>query len=293
MKGFYDELAELFSTIEENTGLEVCIYPSEASRNMHHGGTNRLPHSFFSHFGEFCITVKDNRLGKGCGGHDSNMLVKKSSGIGGPFVNVCHAGLSEVVFPIYAADQFHIATVFIGQVITEEVERLGFPEILRRVRKLGVDEKRLRRAYDKLPRMSKEQLLRIGKMADLAVKGLGSTLDIEVFEHQIMLNQYPAIRKALRLIAESKFTISEAEIADELKLHQSYFSRLFKKVMKCNFSTYVSKLRLNRAKVMLHHTEFPVCEIAERCGYSRQNYFTRQFKELIGMTPTEYRKNIR
>ncbi len=31
MKGFYGELAERFATIEKNTGLEVCIYSSEAS----------------------------------------------------------------------------------------------------------------------------------------------------------------------------------------------------------------------------------------------------------------------
>jgi hypothetical protein len=36
MKGFYGELAERFATIEKNTGLEVCIYPSEASSNISH-----------------------------------------------------------------------------------------------------------------------------------------------------------------------------------------------------------------------------------------------------------------
>jgi len=288
---FYDELAALFATIEETTGLEVCIYPSEGARILQESGVNRLPHSFFSHFGDFCRIVKANRTGRGCGGHDSLVTVGKSAGIGRPFVNICHAGLGEVVFPMYGYNNLHIASVFIGQAITDEIDAKGFPEIVRRVCDLGVDEKKLRAAYDRLPRMSREKLLRIGTMADLAVRGLGALLDFEVFEHQIMLNQYPAMRRALRMIADSKGNISEGEMADALNLHQSYLSRLFKKVMKCGFKSYVTRRRIQQAKVMLHHTGSSVMNISGRCGFARQSYFTRKFRNVTGMTPSEYRRS--
>ncbi len=287
---FYCELAELFATIEEVSGLEVCIYPSENARALYSSGARRLPHSFFSHSGNFCRIVKANRTGRGCRGHDSHLTVKKSADIGKPFVNICHAGLGEVVFPIYDYNKLHLATVFIGQVITDEIDAKGFPEIIRRVLDLGVDEKKLKAAYQHLPRMSPEKLLRIGKMADLAVRGLGIILDFEIFEHQVMLNQYPAIRKVLRILADGKRNVSEKEIAESLNLHQSYLSRLFKKVMKCKFQTYVSRRRMQMAKNMLHHTKTPIMQISESCGFVRQSYFTRQFKKITGMTPSEYRR---
>ncbi|MCK4982098.1 MAG: PocR ligand-binding domain-containing protein, partial [Victivallaceae bacterium] len=223
---FYDELSELLTTIEEITKLEVCIHPSENTRILPEAGIEHLPHSFFSHFGDFCRLIKANRTGCGCEGYDSRTMVKKSAEIGKPFVNICHAGLGEVVFPIYGYNNLHVATVFIGQAITDEIDKKGFPEIICRVRKLGVDEEKLQVAYHQLPRLSKERLLQIGKMADLAVKGLGTLLDFESFEYQLMLNQYPAIRRTLRLIDNSSGNISEAEIAKKLNLHQSYLSRL-------------------------------------------------------------------
>jgi len=287
LKEFYNELMKLLATIEETIGLEICIYPSENSTMLQEVGINALPHSFFSHFGDFCRIVKANRTGQGCGGHDNRTIVRKSADIGKPFVNICHAGLSEVIFPVYGYNNIHIASVFIGQAITDDK---GFSEIIRRVRDLGVDEEKLKSAYNQLPRISREKLLRIGKMADLAVKGMGIPIDFETSEHQAILQHYPAIRQTLRLIADRSWNISESEIAEKLNLHQSYVSRLFKKVMKCNFQSYIIRHRIGQAKAMLHHTDFSIMNIANYCGFTRQSYFTRQFKKITGMTPSEYRK---
>ena len=60
--------------------------------------------------------------------------------------------------------------------------------------------------------------------------------------------------------------------------------------MKCNFQTYMIKRKIIQAKTMLHHTKLTVAEIAVRCGFGRQSYFTRQFKKITGMTPSNYRK---
>ncbi len=286
---YYSQLMELFSTIEECFAMEVCIYPAYDSNMFTSSGVSRLPHSYFSHFSGFCRAVKDNKTGLGCAGYDSLKMVAKSTEIGKPFVNVCHAGLSEVIIPVYGHNDTHIATIFIGQVITEEVVRQGFSEIIRRVKNLGVDMEKLEAEYKKIPHMSEEKLLKIGKMVDWALKGINSTLDYESLMHQIHFNQYPVIRQALNILHQSKFAITQTEIARKLHLHQSYFSRLFTKVMKCNFQEYVKFYRISEAKQMLHHSDLPISEIADSCGYSRQSFFTRQFKKMTGMTPREFR----
>jgi AraC-like DNA-binding protein len=292
-KKFYEELAKLFTTIEEITGLEVCIFPSENNRILQDQDIKNIPHSFLSHSGSFCRIIEENRTGNGCGGYDSVIMVRKSAELGKPFVNICHAGLGAVIFPVYDYNHFHIATVFIGQVLTDEICERGFPEIRRRVHGLGVDEEKLRAVYHQLPRLSKEKLLRIGELADFAIKGLGRLFDFELPERQLMLDQYPPIKRALQMINDSSGYISEIEIAEKLNLHQSYLSRLFRKVMKCNFKAYMIRRRIQQAKMMLHHSRLPIMEVAVNCGFNRQSYFTRQFKKITGMTPSSYRKGAR
>ena len=48
---------------------------------------------------------------------------------------------------------------------------------------------------------------------------------------------------------------------------------------------------MNKAMQLLRHTDFKVQEIALHCGYNNENHFMRQFKEKIGVTALQYRKN--
>ncbi|WP_420792937.1 helix-turn-helix domain-containing protein [Lentisphaera marina] len=40
---------------------------------------------------------------------------------------------------------------------------------------------------------------------------------------------------------------------------------------------------------LLRSTSLSVAEIAEKCGFSEQNYFARHFKQLVGQSPTQFR----
>lgn len=290
MNGNNNKLLELFSTLEELTGLEISVYPSEKTFALRGCGVFLLPHSYHRHYGDFCRIVKTNQTGMGCGGHDSNLTMRKSAEIGEPFVNTCHAGLTEVIIPVYGLDNTHIATVFIGQVILHEDDTLGFKHIMDKVEHLGVDKAKLLAAYKKLPRMSREKLLKIGRMADLAFKGLGENIDLGSFENIEMLKHYPQISRAVKYIVARNFNVQESEMAEEVNLTPAYFSRLFKKVMSCNFQDYLAAQRINRAKTLLQHTRLTISEITIKCGFSQQSYFTRRFKEATGTTPTQYRK---
>ena len=52
---------------------------------------------------------------------------------------------------------------------------------------------------------------------------------------------------------------------------------------------YLLNLRVDLAKAMLINTELPINEICSRVGYSDQNYFSKLFKHVTGLTPTQYR----
>ncbi|XID93966.1 helix-turn-helix domain-containing protein [Paenibacillaceae bacterium WGS1546] len=79
-------------------------------------------------------------------------------------------------------------------------------------------------------------------------------------------------------------------MCDRVHMSAAYFSRLFQKETGVTFTAYLTKLRLQEAKRLLHHTEYPVYEIAEKAGYRNTRYFMKLFKETFGLTPTEYRE---
>ncbi|RAV20143.1 AraC family transcriptional regulator [Paenibacillus contaminans] len=66
----------------------------------------------------------------------------------------------------------------------------------------------------------------------------------------------------------------------------------FKKRFGCGISDYVRKIRTEQAKVIIREETSSMTEIAERLGYSSIHYFSRDFKKLTGMTPTDYAKSI-
>lgn len=91
------------------------------------------------------------------------------------------------------------------------------------------------------------------------------------------------------------FTMPESvpsvdEMAEELEMSRSGFQHLYKRLFGVSVMSDVIKGRLDRAKRLLSSTNLTVREIGERCGYSNEFNFMRQFKENVGKTPTEYRK---
>ncbi|EFF61753.1 transcriptional regulator, AraC family [Enterococcus faecium PC4.1] len=57
-----------------------------------------------------------------------------------------------------------------------------------------------------------------------------------------------------------------------------------------NFSKYLKKVRISKAKLFLTETRLTLTEICEKVGYTELGYFSRVFKEETGMTPSQYRK---
>ncbi|WP_028609400.1 response regulator transcription factor [Paenibacillus harenae] len=83
--------------------------------------------------------------------------------------------------------------------------------------------------------------------------------------------------------------ISLEEVAEQLYMNPSYFSRLFKKETGETFIEYVTRMKMRRAKELLDQTSAPVGKICETLGYDNQSYFIKLFKSFSGATPVEYR----
>lgn len=80
--------------------------------------------------------------------------------------------------------------------------------------------------------------------------------------------------------------------AAELGVNASYLSTLFKKETGKTLTEYVNGKRIEQAVFLLNSTRLQVQTIAQHCGISDVNYFTRLFKATLGKTPKEYRDSI-
>lgn len=84
--------------------------------------------------------------------------------------------------------------------------------------------------------------------------------------------------------------ISLLDIARYAGMTTSYLCRLFKKEMDTTVNAYLTRVRIEKSKELLE-TDESIADIAKRCGFSDQSYFTKVFRQTEGMTPLKYRKN--
>jgi two-component system response regulator YesN len=97
------------------------------------------------------------------------------------------------------------------------------------------------------------------------------------------------VKDALSYIQQNyNHAISLTQLSEQLLITPNYLSRLFKEKTGNSFTDHVTQQRIEAAKNMLRSGQFKVYEVAEKIGYSDQQYFSKQFKKLTGVTPTQY-----
>jgi two-component system response regulator YesN len=94
------------------------------------------------------------------------------------------------------------------------------------------------------------------------------------------------------IMENSNTDISLEMIADRVNLSPYYISKLFKEQLGLNYIDFLTECRIERAKSLMSDSELSLKEITFEIGYNDPNYFSRVFKRVYGMSPTEYRKMI-
>lgn len=100
------------------------------------------------------------------------------------------------------------------------------------------------------------------------------------------------IREARRYIIDHfrESGISLEQVAETVGLNPSYFSLIFKREAGSGFLEFLTAVRVDYAKELLRTSKQTVAQIASAVGYSDAKYFTRLFRRMVGIKPSEYRK---
>jgi AraC-like DNA-binding protein len=101
------------------------------------------------------------------------------------------------------------------------------------------------------------------------------------------------IKKAINFLMDSynrEFSLND--IAREANLSPYYFVRVFKTETGKTPYEYLVNLRIKKASVLLRRKENNITQISYLCGFSNPSHFSSVFKRIIGVSPSEYRKEV-
>ncbi|MBR4059494.1 MAG: helix-turn-helix transcriptional regulator [Lachnospiraceae bacterium] len=98
------------------------------------------------------------------------------------------------------------------------------------------------------------------------------------------------ICKILKIIEENcfKYDLSLEMLAEQTGVSKSWISKNIKNKVGMNYTEYINKLRIDRAKELLINTDMSIGEIFVAVGYVDDITARRNFKKYIGLTPSEY-----
>lgn len=99
------------------------------------------------------------------------------------------------------------------------------------------------------------------------------------------------IQKSIEYIKKNYWkNTTLSEVAEYAEVSKNYLSFLFKQEIKTNFSIFLLNFRIEKSKELLTAGNVKIYEIAHRVGFENPYYFSKVFREIVGVTCKEYQK---
>ncbi|MGD0207423.1 MAG: helix-turn-helix domain-containing protein [Verrucomicrobiota bacterium] len=274
----YQEYERAFNVL---TGLPVSLQPVETWQLPHHGKRNENP---------FCALVSQNSHACAACLQAWEQLCEKAANE--PRTITCQAGLLDTAVPVRLGDRL-IGYLQTGQLLGRKPTRRQFDRAAKLVAGWGVEVDRevLRKAYYSTKVVTARQHESVVKLLVIFAQHL-AMLGNQIFIQQKNAEP-PIIKRAKEYIYEHHTEeLSLARAAKAVNMSTFYFCKMFKKVTDINFTDYLSRVRIEKAKNLLLNPNLRVSEIAFEVGFQSLTHFNRVFKKLLGQSPTEYRAQL-
>lgn len=259
-----DEVGLVLDAFEKAAGLFVCVrVMSDRWRDI--DGESVFPRDYLLHRSPLCAAVKEQHLDR-CVRCDQADLPKVCRAGRGPFVRACHAGVEEVLVPLWV-DGVLVAVIFVGQFVRAAARRIRGFVPLRISREQG---ERVRVLTFTLQSYLHDLLRRLERQRQAESTGRRSVIERYIRQN---LAAGPTIEG----------------LAERLALSPSRTSHVVKEVMQTTFQQLVESQRLTIAKDLLTESDGKIAWVAAQSGFKDVAYFCRYFKTKIAHTPSAYR----
>jgi len=204
----------------------------------------------------------------------------------------CSSGLSETAVPIRIGERL-VGFLQTGQVFRRKPSAAQFDRLARQVMSLGTSltAQDLKRAYFGTKVLSPKEHEGIVRMLSVFSQHLA------MVSNQLVVRQEhpePAmVTRAKEFIEDHQAEdLSLTDVARAVNASTFYFCKVFKKSTGINFTDYVSRVRIEKAKNLALNPNLRISEIAFEVGFQSLTHFNRVFKRITGMSPTQYRAQL-
>jgi AraC-like DNA-binding protein len=204
----------------------------------------------------------------------------------------CSFGLHETAVGVKIGKEivFYLQT---GQVFFKPPTTGQTKRALQQISKWGLDLDRAEatKHYKATPVVPKIEYQACVKLLQFFADQLGTLASQIVFRQKNA--EPPQITHAREFIEDQyREKLTLAAVASQVNMSRFYFCKEFKKIIGVNFTEYLSRFRLEKAKNLLLNPNFRISEIAYEVGFQSLTHFNRAFKNVAGESPTEYRKHL-
>lgn len=236
------------------------------------------------HTKKFCDIAKSTAKGYRRCRRCRRFADRKAIKTGELFCGYCVHGLYEIGLPVVVGGKV-LAVVYVGNLMPDKA--FATEKVEKTCKKTGVDPESLTAELNNAQSVTDLQAyIDIAETVSSYIK-----LVFKTFPHDLGGNAHWVIRE-MKLYAQENFRnpIKLSDRAKRYGFNEKYIGRLFKSTTDVSFTHYVNLLRLNHAKNLLLSTEKSIIEVALDSGFENVTYFNRCFKQELGLTPTEFRR---
>lgn len=229
---------------------------------------------------DFCKYVqKDESCKQICTAFD-NMLMQKSSKSMQAERDICPFGLMNVVAPIIYNGE-SLGYFFFGQMKT--LPQYSEPDS--GAIKHSLDRVSLKMHYTSLQLFEIERIKSISNLAEIVLKHL-------LTENILKFDYDETLQKALTYIDTNlEKDLSIKSISKGINVSKSALYSKFHTLLDCTIGEYVNKKRIEKSTQMLIDTNMSIEEVSQKTGFSSASYYTKIFKQHMGITPLKYKKS--
>lgn len=232
---------------------------------------------FYIHQNPYCMCIKGKKWDKCIGTKDKlqNRLEKKPQS----FYGSCHAGVGEYIIPIvhHTAESKIIGALCVGGFYDEE---------------RNIECKEYKEAFTKNSYTIEEIEDKVEVVSEYITMLYRERID-KILQSEIVSSKSGnyVISHAIAYIKNNVYrNVSLDEISEFCHCSHSYLSHHFKDATGLTIKAFAHELRIKEAKELLIKSHKNVSEISEQLGYSDSNYFTKVFKDSVGVSPRNFVK---
>jgi AraC-like DNA-binding protein len=230
-----------------------------------------------------CRLIKSTKKGwKRCRTCDLSSQFRVKQNIYKNYIYTCHAGLFDAIAPIMDNRRI-IGYMMVGQCVPGDMPiQKAWNFSLNSCEDI-LDISDIKTEYYNLPRLTKQQMESCVQIMNACALYIGNKKYVNPDHDEIFtkIKSYTDIHLSEDLSVET--------LCSQLFLSRNLLFKTVKKETGLTLGQYIQAKRLEQAQSLLKNNERSIAEIAELCGISDYNYFSRIFKKQFGITPRDYR----